>query len=47
MCALLSPGIDPIRDFVGVNNPTDMEPAIGDATGLMRQAFKLKLGVSG
>lgn len=29
---------------VGVRSPEDMEPAIGDATGLMRQVRKLKLG---
>lgn len=29
---------------VGVSSPTDMEPAIGDATGLMRQVRKLKIG---
>jgi len=38
------PGIDSYVISVGVNNPTDMEPAIGDATGLMRQVRKLKLG---
>lgn len=29
---------------VGVNSPQDMDPAIGDATGLMRQVRKLRLG---
>ena len=29
---------------IGLPNPQDMEPAIGDATGLMRQVRKLKLG---
>ena len=29
---------------IGLPNPQDMEPAIGDATGLMRQVRKLRLG---
>lgn len=38
------PGLDSYVVSVGVSSPTDMEPAIGDATGLMRQVRKLKLG---
>ena len=37
-------GIDSYVISVGVDNPADMEPAIGDATGLMRQVRKLRIG---
>lgn len=38
------PGLDSYVVSVGVSSPTDMEPAIGDATGLMRQVRRLRLG---
>ncbi len=38
------PGLESYVITVGVRTPEDMDPAIGDATGLMRQVRKLKLG---
>ena len=37
-------GADNYIITVGVSNAQDMEPAIGDATGLLRQVRKLKIG---